>query len=76
MKKYIIDRIAHETVYLETEEKTIVPVERPLLPADIEEGMVLSLEDTVWTIDREEQTKRQNQVRNKMDRLFARRGNQ
>jgi len=72
MKTYIVDRILDHTVYLETEEKEILPVERNELPRQITEGTVLRYEKNGWRIDADVQAKRRNTAKSKLDALLRR----
>lgn len=72
MGTYIVDRILDHTVYLETEEREILPVERSELPLQITEGIVLRYEKNGWRIDSDAQTKRRDTAKSKLDALLRR----
>lgn len=69
--KYIIDRIEGPYAICEDEKKTIVNIPICKLPLEASEGdCILKTENDIYLIDSETTEKRNNYIREKLNRLF------
>lgn len=70
MKKFIIDRIEEDKAILECENGDIVSFDVKSLPKNMKEGDVLYFEAGSCFLNEEETQKRQERIKNLMDKLF------
>ncbi len=69
---YVLDRFEGEIAVIEKsdqEQITFVEINRSLLPSDTEEGDVLVLSDSGWSVDKEATAQRRSQIQNRLKRM-------
>ena len=68
--KYIIDRIEDNIAILENQDtKEFININTNLLPQNIKEGMILSLINNTYTIDKKATEERRKEILEKFKRL-------
>lgn len=67
---YIIDRLGQDFAVCETEEQTMVTVDRHLLPEQAKEGDLIIYEDGAYRLDLAATAARRNTMKQKLTGLF------
>ena len=68
--KFIIDRFENEFTFLEDEQKKMIQIKSKNLPKGVREGDVIILQHNIYTVDKEETTKRRENIKKMIDELW------
>lgn len=70
MKKYIVDRVEDNVVFLEDDEtKEIIEVSKDIISFDVRDGDLLDYENGTYNINKEETASRKKRIKNKFELL-------
>ena len=68
--KYAVDRIIEDIVILENiEDKTILELNKNILPDNIKEGNIIIKEDNNYIVDEEEEIERRKRIEEKLNKI-------